>query len=222
MHMIRMMRAINHQHFEPGLSESVLCATAERTRSMSVQHRPALGAGAQSIGVRHACGVAMLASIMLLASCKNNAPAAQDGDAKPDATVETTPNALPSDLPVVTSTGQKIDRVTLENGLIIEDLQRGTGQICLPDSTIRARYSCRVRGGKVFDSTGADAVQYELSTMIRGWQEGLPGMQVGGTRRLIVPPELGYGERVLRNGEGTIVAPANSTLEYVIDLVEIK
>lgn len=160
-----------------------------------------------------------------MASCNTRQAAAPNTPTRPAAATEPAagaPNAAAVDLPVVVSTGEKIDRVTLENGLVIEDLQRGSGAICLPSSTIRAKYSCRVVGGKVFDSTGPLAVQYDLPTMIRGWQDGLPGMLVGGTRRLIIPPALAYGDRALKDGEGTIVAPANSTLEYVIELVEVK
>jgi len=176
----------------------------------------------EAIVARRACLTGFVATMMFLACCNDGRHATREKDGGAPSATEATPQPAPTDLPVVVSTGQKIDRVTLENGLIIEDIRRGTGQICLPNSVIRAKYSCRVVGGKVFDSTGPDAVQYDLPTMIRGWQDGMPGMQVGGTRRLIVPPELAYGDRPLRDGSGNIVAPANSTLEYVIDLVEVK
>jgi FKBP-type peptidyl-prolyl cis-trans isomerase len=57
--------------------------------------------------------------------------------------------------------------------------------------------------------------------MIRGWQDGLPGMRVGGKRRLTVPPDLGYGSRPLKNAQGVVVIPPDSTLEYDIDLLGI-
>ncbi|MBC7770853.1 MAG: FKBP-type peptidyl-prolyl cis-trans isomerase [Pyrinomonadaceae bacterium] len=215
------MRSIISATLKPAWLHVPWRASIDNRRRAVVACQTHVAAVARAIGHYRAFRAATLVSMMLLASCKSDT--ALPAGSSPAATAsDTAPSPSLTDLPVVTSTGQKIDRVTLESGLVIEDLQRGTGPICLPTSTIQARYSCRVLGGKVFDSTGPLAVQYVLPTMIRGWQYGLPGMQVGGTRRLTIPPELGYGDRPLKDGEGLIVAPANSTLEYTIELVDVK
>lgn len=118
---------------------------------------------------------------------------------------------------------EKIDRVTLASGLIIEELRRGSGELCIPDTIVKVRYTCRVDGATTdFDSTGPDAVEYDLRNMIRGWQEGIPGMLVGGVRRLTIPSELAYGSRALIDADGAILAPANSTLVYEIELICVK
>ena len=131
------------------------------------------------------------------------------------------PSAAEPPPPVFTPIA-KIDRVTLRNGLIIEEMRHGQGELCLPGTVVKVRYSCRVEGGEVFDSTGDEAQEYALEKMIKGWQDGLPGMLVGGVRRLTVPPELGYGTQALKDGDGIVLAPANSTLIYEIELLGVR
>lgn len=116
----------------------------------------------------------------------------------------------------------RIERVTLASGLVIEEVRHGSGELCVPDATVKVTYTCRVQGADVFDGTGAQPMEYRLAEMIRGWQEGLPGMLVGGVRRLIVPPELGYGDHELKDADGTVLAPANSTLVYEVELVGVR
>ncbi len=111
----------------------------------------------------------------------------------------------------------KIDRITLGNGLVIEDLVTGTGDLCLPGNTVRVRYTCRLADGAHVDSTGAEPADLRLPEMIRGWQDGLPGMRVGGKRRLTIPPELGYGSR----GAGGVIK-GGETLVFVVDLLGVR
>jgi FKBP-type peptidyl-prolyl cis-trans isomerase len=113
----------------------------------------------------------------------------------------------------------KIDQITLGSGLVIEDLIVGAGDMCLPDSHVRVRYTCRVPTGEIVDSSGDGSVELHLPRMIRGWQEGLPGMRVGGKRRLTIPPHLGYGSRSVRDAEGNEAIPPDSTLVYEINLL---
>jgi FKBP-type peptidyl-prolyl cis-trans isomerase FkpA len=113
-----------------------------------------------------------------------------------------------------------IERVTLASGLVIEDLQIGSGDICLPDSKVRVHYTCHLPDAPtVVDSSGDEPVELLLPRMIRGWRDGLPGMKVGGRRRLTVPPDLGYGSRSVKDAKGNEVIPPGSTLVYEIDLL---
>jgi FKBP-type peptidyl-prolyl cis-trans isomerase len=57
--------------------------------------------------------------------------------------------------------------------------------------------------------------------IIKGWKEAIPGMKVGGRRVIVVPPELGYGRNVIRGPNGEITIPANSTLIFDIELLEV-
>jgi FKBP-type peptidyl-prolyl cis-trans isomerase len=116
----------------------------------------------------------------------------------------------------------QIERVTLASGLVIEDLGVGTGEMCLPGSWMRVRYVGTLPDGRVADSSGGETLLLHLPRMIRGWQDGLPGMRVGGKRRLTVPSDLGYGSRDMKDSAGAVVIPAGSTLVYEVDLLGIE
>jgi len=103
--------------------------------------------------------------------------------------------------------------------LVYQDLKVGSGDVVLPTSTLTTHYTLVAwSSGKVVDSSwpsGAPAT-FPLSGVIQGWQQGLPGMKVGGRRLLIVPPSLGYGSQA--NGP----LAANETLVFVVDLVAVN
>jgi FKBP-type peptidyl-prolyl cis-trans isomerase len=101
--------------------------------------------------------------------------------------------------------------------LEIKDLIKGTGPAATASSTLTVQYvGVLYKGGKQFDASWNDGsgqpVQLPLSGVIKGWQQGIPGMRVGGRRELIIPPSLGYGSAAQAK------IPANSTLVFVIDL----
>ncbi len=118
---------------------------------------------------------------------------------------------VPSDLPV-------IKRTEREDGLIIEDLKIGDGYEVPQGGAVVAHYQGTLKAdGKEFDSSfkRGEPAAFPLSGVIEGWQEGVPGMKVGGIRRLTVPAKLGYGER----GAGADIPP-NSDLVFIIQLVD--
>jgi FKBP-type peptidyl-prolyl cis-trans isomerase len=101
--------------------------------------------------------------------------------------------------------------------LEIKDLIKGTGPAATASSTVTVQYvGVLYKGGKQFDASWNDGsgqpVALPLSGVIKGWQQGIPGMRVGGRRELIIPPSLGYGTAAQAK------IPANSTLVFVIDL----
>lgn len=103
--------------------------------------------------------------------------------------------------------------------LQIIDQEVGTGEEAKADSTVSAKYTGTLTDGTVFDSTdkhGGEAIEFPLNGVIAGWQQGIPGMKVGGKRKLIIPPALGYG------AAGTGGIPGNSTLIFEIELVDVK
>lgn len=123
----------------------------------------------------------------------------------------TTAIPVPSDLPV-------LKRTEREDGLIIEDLKIGDGYEVQPGGAVVAHYHGTLKAdGKEFDSSfkRGEPASFPLSGVIQGWQEGVPGMKVGGIRRLTVPAKLGYGER----GAGADIPP-NSDLVFIIQLVD--
>ena len=99
------------------------------------------------------------------------------------------------------------------------DVEVGTGEEVKPGATITAHYTgALVKNGIIFQSSldFGKAITFGLDQVIRGWTLGVPGMKVGGTRRLIIPAEQAYGtSSPSRN------IPANSDLVFDIDLVAI-
>jgi len=104
-------------------------------------------------------------------------------------------------------------------GLETIDLEVGTGEEVKPGATITAHYTgALVKNGIIFQSSldFGKAITFGLDQVIKGWTLGVPGMKVGGTRRLIIPAEQAYGaSSPARN------IPANSDLVFDIDLVAI-
>jgi peptidylprolyl isomerase len=104
--------------------------------------------------------------------------------------------------------------------LIKEDLKVGTGATVGPKDTVTAHYigvSCST--GKIFDSSYSrgQPSPFSLSGVIKGWTDGIPGMQVGGQRLLGIPPEQGYGPQ----GSPPDIAPGE-TLWFVVEIVDTK
>ena len=83
------------------------------------------------------------------------------------------------------------------NELKIEDLEQGTGKTCEPGATVKVHYTGTLMDGTKFDSSHdhGEPIEFPLDNLIEGWQRGIPGMKVGGTRRLTIPYAMGYGER---------------------------
>ena len=104
--------------------------------------------------------------------------------------------------------------------LKIIDLKKGDGKEASKDSTVTAHYTgALAKDGSIFESskdTGQPAT-FPLSQVIKGWQQGVPGMKEGGIRRLIIPAELAYGEQ----GSPPKIGP-NEPLVFDIELISVK
>jgi FKBP-type peptidyl-prolyl cis-trans isomerase len=104
-----------------------------------------------------------------------------------------------------------------DSGLEIWDVKEGKGDPVKAGNTITAHYTGWLTDGKVFDSSvGKRPLNISLDNLIKGWQEGIPGMKPGGVRRLKIPAELAYG----KNAKPGI--PADSTLVFEIELIEVE
>lgn len=101
-----------------------------------------------------------------------------------------------------------------------EEIVEGTGTEVRSGDTVVVHYIGTLPDGTQFDSSYNSGQPFETSigtgAVIQGWDQGIPGMKVGGKRRLLIPPELGYGEQ----GSGSI--PPNSPLIFEVELLEIK
>src|SRR5215813_3208306 len=85
----------------------------------------------------------------------------------------------------------------LPSGLEIWDSTEGTGEPVKPGATVTLHYTGWLTNGQQFDSSvgRGKPITFPLANLIKGWQEGIPGMKPGGVRRLKIPSELGYGSR---------------------------
>ncbi|PPQ70565.1 hypothetical protein CVT24_000054 [Panaeolus cyanescens] len=108
---------------------------------------------------------------------------------------------------------------TLPSGVVIQDAKVGTGPAAKKGSTVRMRYVGKFPDGKVFDkNTSGKPFTFHLGKgeVIKGWDEGIVGMQVGGERALVIPPAMAYGKRPPPG------IPPNATLHFEVKLLEIK
>lgn len=103
--------------------------------------------------------------------------------------------------------------------LAIEDIVVGEGAEANPGDTVTVHYvGVEFRSGEEFDASWnrGESIEFPLQGLIQGWQEGIPGMRVGGRRQLTIPPEKAYGPA----GAGHPLS--GQTLVFVIDLLEVR
>jgi peptidylprolyl isomerase len=102
--------------------------------------------------------------------------------------------------------------------LVIEDITVGSGDAAVPGSTVEVHYLGVTFEGDEFDASWnrGESIEFPLNGLIRGWQEGIPGMKVGGRRKLVCPPEWAYGPA----GGGHRLS--GQTLVFVIDLLAVR
>jgi peptidylprolyl isomerase len=115
---------------------------------------------------------------------------------------------------------EKVDTVTTESGLKYFDYVVGEGDMPVKGKEVSVHYTGWLANGKKFDSS-YDRNQpltfpLGMGRVIKGWDEGVSTMRVGGKRQLIIPPELGYGNKEVGGG----LIPANSTLIFDVELVK--
>ncbi len=110
--------------------------------------------------------------------------------------------------------------VTTESGLQYEDIVEGTGAMPQKGQRVTVHYTGTLADGTKFDSSRDRGRPFSFTIgvgqVIKGWDEGVASMRVGGQRKLVIPPELGYGAR----GAGGVIPP-NATLLFDVELLRI-
>jgi FKBP-type peptidyl-prolyl cis-trans isomerase FkpA len=120
-----------------------------------------------------------------------------------------------------TTSGATATEVTMQDGLKYTDEQVGTGAVATAGKTAVVHYTGWLMDGTKFDSSRDRNQPFSFplgaGQVIKGWDEGVAGMKVGGKRTLIVPPTLGYGAR----GAGNVIPP-NATLKFEVELLDVR
>ncbi|MCE9568863.1 MAG: FKBP-type peptidyl-prolyl cis-trans isomerase [Rhodocyclales bacterium] len=111
-----------------------------------------------------------------------------------------------------------MSQITTASGLVIEEVVVGEGDEARAGQMVSVHYTGWLTNGSKFDSSKDRNEPFEFSLgarhVIAGWDEGVQGMKIGGTRKLTIPAELGYGAR----GAGGVIPP-NATLVFEVELL---
>lgn len=168
-------------------------------------------------------GVAIVSAVSLAVSCTpstGSSPHHAPSSATPDVAI-----ASPRVLATWASfaTGGDQPHSTAGDGLEISDVDTGSGKVAQKGDLLTVRYIMWLSDARQADSSDAQGSPFKFTLgtgmVIQGWDEGVPGLAVGGTRRLVIPPSLAYGDRGVANASGVYVVPPNTTLVFIVQLV---
>lgn len=171
----------------------------------------------------------LIAAVLALTvvGCANNDATENAAPADTAATASPTPQASPTPAspPGPATNGGKMatggKMTTTASGLKYQDTKVGTGAVAKTGQTVQVHYTGTLTNGTKFDSSRDQNKPFTFTIdggqVIKGWDEGVQGMKVGGRRRLTVPPDLGYGAA----GAGGVIPP-NATLVFDVELLGIQ
>jgi FKBP-type peptidyl-prolyl cis-trans isomerase len=175
---------------------------------------------------RLACGLAL--ALMTVVGCQQDSTSSSSSTTpSTSATIGTTttakaPATETSTAPATPASSAKPAGRLTASGLRIEDLQEGTGAMAEKGRHIEVHYTGWLADGSKFSSSRDSGRPYPFTLgaaeVIPGWDEGIPGMKIGGKRRLTIPPQLAYGSQGTPGGP----IPPNATLVFEIELIDVK
>ena len=139
----------------------------------------------------------------------------------PEPTAAATPVPTATPAPAGTTSEEASELTTTESGLQYRDLVVGTGEEARIGATAIVHYTGWLLDGTKFDSSVDRGTPFEFvigrGQVIKGWDEGVGSMNVGGKRELIIPPDLAYGDR----GAGSVIPPG-ATLKFEVELIGLR
>lgn len=112
-------------------------------------------------------------------------------------------------------TAKGLNATRTESGLYVVVNEQGTGSKCYSTSSVKVSYKGYFTDGTVFDESDATGISFSLQQVIKGWTEGIPHFNEGGSGILLVPSALGYGE------SGTNGIPGNTVLIFDVKLIDV-
>ena len=130
------------------------------------------------------------------------------------------PEQQPADASALGGPIETPDTQLTASGLRITELKEGDGTVASAGQVVVVNYRGTLENGKEFDSSyGRGPFSFPLGAgrVIKGWDEGVSGMKVGGKRKLVIPPDLAYGTR----GAGGVIPP-NATLIFEVELLDVR
>ena len=162
-----------------------------------------------------------IGTAFILAACNGDKPKA-DATVAPPANAQATPApaADPATTTFAAALAVDLGRMThTASGLYYKDLVVGTGARADSGKTVSVHYTGYLADGTMFEtSTKGTPIEFPLGMgrVVQGWDQGLPGMKVGGKRQLVIPAALGYGDM----GSGPI--PAGAIMVFTVELMGVK
>ncbi len=161
--------------------------------------------------------------LLALSSIGRSAPPATNPTPLPPALPNTQTQPQPqAQSPASQQPSANIDMTTTASGLQYSDSVVGTGAQPQAGQTVIVHYTGYLDNGTVFDSSVQRNQPFEFvlgtGSVIRGWDEGIASMKIGGKRKLVIPPQLAYGAQ----GAGGGVIPPNAQLTFDVELVGVK
>jgi len=143
------------------------------------------------------------------------------GAGSPSASAGSTSDSAAKAAPPSAGSSVNAGTITLPSGLKYEDIKVGEGPVADNGMSVTVNYTGWLTDGTKFDSSLDQGKPFTFSlgggNVIRGWDEGVKGMRVGGKRKLTIPPDLGYGAA----GAGSTIPP-NSTLVFEVELLKVQ